>query len=99
MPVPTPQQLAHCLAQVTRFIPKPTPPRVSTQDSKWGLKVGQLLGSPAGEVFKVVETTSAGITLETPDGKVCQVTDKDELAHYSKLRKPRKPKAPKDKLL
>ena len=84
MPKPTPEQLAHCIAQVTRFIPSPRLPRAKEQKSKFGLKVGQLLGSPAGEIFKVVETDSLGLTLETPDGKVCRLTDKLELTHYTR---------------
>lgn len=97
MSKPSPEQLAYCLTQVTRFIPSPAPPKVKLQASKWGLKVGQLLSvNETGEKFTVVETDSNGLTLETPDGKVCRLADQLELAHYKKAKKVRSKGKSKD---
>lgn len=87
---PTPSQLAHCIAQVTRFIPTPPPPKVKIQKSKWGLKVGDKIVSPSGETFTIDQADSGGLILGTPDGKCARLTSKDELGLYSKP-----PKAPK----
>lgn len=56
------------------------------------MKVGSLLVSPVGEHFRVVEVDTNGLTLETPDLKVCRLETPEELSQYTKVRARRKAK-------
>lgn len=102
MPKPTPSTLESILARLRAAIwgkPKPPPkPRASWQGLKVGDKLNALnaTGNPYSVEYTVVAVTSEGVTIQVTAPYVgaqhLNITTPDELARFTKVRKPRRRK-------